>query len=192
MNYLQLTQGERVIHSCHTHWKNFIPPFIIAGLSLLLLVVRLFFYGRPLILDLARIFPGVNYKIVSLVEVLLIVYLTLWGLNLGFKQFLIRYIITTERLIHHQGFLNTKTVELKLCYCSNLILVQNLMGKMLNYGDFKLRAGGVDMLFNDVPNPLPFKKALTEAIRTAIYGDEEHRKTEALDWLEQELGMQDK
>lgn len=188
MNYLQLAPGERELYSCRTHWKNYVPPFIAAGVCLLFLVIRIYFYGYPLILDLAKYFEGISYRKVSLLETGLGIVLMFWCLSAGLRQVFVKYIITTDRLIHHRGFLNTRTTELKLCYCSNLILIQNLGGKIFQYGDFKLRAGGVDMFFNDVPSPLRFKRTLTDAINDSVYGGYQ-KSTSALDFLEEELGL---
>ena len=90
-------------------------------------------------------------------------------LSKALRNYFATYTITTKRLILHQGLLNTKTTELKLCYCSNLVLKQKLAGKIMDYGDFGLRSGGVDIFFNDVPNPLEFKKTLTMAINHSTF-----------------------
>lgn len=169
MNYIQLSGDERIILSCRTHWKNYIVPFFIAGLFLLFALIRLRFFGKPLILDLAKYLPEVNYVTVSLWELGLTLFFILWSVGTGLRHFFAVYTITTTRLILHVGFLNTRTTELKLCYCSNIILMQTLGGKILNYGDFSLRAGGVDMFFNDVPAPLKFKRVLIDAINSSVY-----------------------
>jgi len=184
--------GEKVLLSCRTHWKNYVLPFMGAGTCLLFLLIRLYFYGYPLIIDFyASLSVEVNYRAVSLVESLLAALFTLWLADSGFRQVMVRYVITDQRLIHHSGFFNTRTTELKLCYCSNLILDQNIWGKILCYGDFKLRSGGVDMFFNDVPHPLDFKRILTRAIENAEYANVS-RRTNSFDMyqdLQDDLGM---
>ena len=190
MNYIQLAPGEKVILSCHTHWRNYVLPFVVCWLCVTFLLVRIKFFGLPLILNLTKYLGDISYAKVSVVEAILMLVLALSSASTGMKQVLRRYTVTNERLIQHVGFLNTETTELKLCYCSNLVLSQSLGGKILGYGDFRMRAGGVEMFFNDVPDPLKFKKVLTDAIDNAVYGTDSREAEETLiDKLEKDLGM---
>lgn len=161
MDQLILNNGEEILVSTRTHWKNTVLPLVLASPFAAFDILRL--QGTPPLFDLTFLTGTPIGWIDAVLAAIVTVTLAFGAIGNIFQM----YTVTNERLVLRQGLLSTRTTELQLRYCSNLMMTQSLLGKILGYGDFKLRSGGVDIFFNDVPEPKEFKRILSAAIDKA-------------------------
>ena len=77
----------------------------------------------------------------------------------------VEYGVTNKRVVHKEGFIATRTDEMKLDRVETVELEQPILGRILGYGDVKITGMGVsDVIFRKVAKPFEVKKAIDSAL----------------------------
>jgi Bacterial PH domain/Short C-terminal domain len=125
-----LSQGEEVILRTRQHWLALLlearTPILlfIAGL-VLLLVVSQFFTGTVQTVVGYAAFAAIVIGLLSLVKI----YLTWYSED---------YLVTNRRVLKVEGIINKRSADSSLEKINDAVLEQNLLGRLLNYGDLDI------------------------------------------------------
>jgi uncharacterized membrane protein YdbT with pleckstrin-like domain len=88
--------------------------------------------------------------------------LTLW-IAPYIQQVTSELAITTKRIIIKVGLIARRTLEMNLSKIETVNVDQSIMGRILNYGSITvIGTGGTREVFNDIANPMQFRKAFQE------------------------------
>lgn len=76
-----------------------------------------------------------------------------------------QYIITTHRVIKHEGIFSKSSFDAPLDKINNIFYSQTFMGRVLKYGNVGLETASEQgtTYFADIPNPVRFKNIIMEA-----------------------------
>lgn len=76
-----------------------------------------------------------------------------------------QYIITTHRVIKHEGIFSKSSFDAPLDKINNIFYSQTLMGRILKYGNVGLETASEQgtTYFANIPNPVRFKNIIMEA-----------------------------
>lgn len=159
MNHLDetLLANEKVIYSTKPHWIIFSQSALIFFLALVI-----FIYGFQF---------GANLPSISGIPLNNIVALVV--LVLGFATFIKTYIqyrtseykITNKRVIMKTGWADQYSLELFLDRIEALFVRQNLLGRMLSYGNIVVvGTGGTQDVFYMLTHPLEFRRHVEQQI----------------------------
>ena len=73
------------------------------------------------------------------------------------------FAITTKRVIIKVGLIARRTLEMNLSKIETVNVDQSIMGRILDYGSITvIGTGGTREIFNDIANPMQFRKAFQE------------------------------
>lgn len=141
-----LISGERVLHTGHVSW------WTLAG-SLTLAVLLL---AGALTWQLLKPTPVLPLLLLGLSAVIaLVAYI---------KQRSTELAITNKRIIVKRGFVRRDTIEINLIKVESLQVEQHLLGRLLNFGDIIVSAGGGPMApVSGIADPLEFRRHFNEA-----------------------------
>ncbi len=133
-------EEEQVLERLKTHWFFL---FDIWGIALIALAVYLWNLNP---FDLLSVSPKIELKwladllhkdSVTVWEVGLL-FIAAMGFLLWLETFIARFssraILTTQRLIHHSGFLLQRTTEIRLNSVDSIVLEQSILGKLMQFG----------------------------------------------------------
>lgn len=131
---------EQTLERLKTHWFFL---FDIWGITLIALATYLWNLNP---FDLLSVSPKIELKwladllnkdSVTVWEVGLL-FIAAMGVLLWLETFIARFssraILTTQRLIHHSGFLLQRTTEIRLNSVDSIVLEQSLLGKLMQFG----------------------------------------------------------
>ncbi len=77
----------------------------------------------------------------------------------------VEYCLTNKRVVHKEGFITTRTDQMKLDRVETVGLEQPILDRILGYGDVKIAGMGVsDVIFRKVAKPFEVKKAIDSAL----------------------------
>lgn len=141
-----LTTGEKVLHTGHISWWTLFWPLLLALLLL----------AGALAISIWRPMPVVPLLMLGCSAVVaLVAYI---------KQRSTELAITNKRIIVKRGFVRRDTIEINLVKVESLQVEQNLLGRMLNFGDVIVSAGGGPMApISNIDDPLVFRRYFNEA-----------------------------
>lgn len=75
------------------------------------------------------------------------------------------YAITNRRVIVKTGFISRQTFEMNLSRIESVEVDQSFWGRILGYGSITIiGTGGTRELFNDISNPLKFRKVFQQLV----------------------------
>jgi uncharacterized membrane protein YdbT with pleckstrin-like domain len=141
-----LISGEKLLHTGHVSWWT---QFTAVATSLLLL-------AGALTWQLMRPTP--------ILPLLLLLTSAVIFLVAYIKQRSTELAITNKRIIVKRGFIRRDTIEINLVKVESLQVEQNLLGRMLNFGDIIVSAGGGPMApVSGIADPLVFRRHFNEA-----------------------------
>ncbi len=143
MGYIEKTliEGETIIHKVRIHWIIFVIPILLLLISLVLM----YFY----------------FEIGAILSLLSLIFLFARIIRYYSSQ----YILTNKRLLVKIGFIRITTTEIMLHKVETIKVIQNLIGKIFNYGTvIIIGSGGSKESFQLIPNPLEFRKMAQEQI----------------------------
>jgi hypothetical protein len=133
-----LSDGERVTMRARQHWLAVVLDSRWGILSLVIALILLWLGAGPLA-------KGDNGGIVdSFKGVLGIVTLVLFVIGLGWIALTVanwlneEYIVTNRRVLKVEGLLNKHSADSSLEKINDAVLDQNIIGRMLNYGDLDI------------------------------------------------------
>lgn len=151
MGYVErhLLPNERVLYKTRLHWILFVRP---ASWTLATLVVTVALGALTRIewlwyLSLLALLVGLGWCALHLVE-------------LRTSEFA----VTTTRLIFKIGLVTRYTAELLLSKVETIGVHQQLLGRLLNYGDLTVTGtGGAREVFRRVHDPISFRNQVQQA-----------------------------
>jgi len=141
-----LTSGEQILHTGQVSWWSLFGPLSLAALLLVGAVALQLFFPVPvlplLLLAASAIVAAVAYV----------------------KQRSTELAVTNKRIIVKRGFVRRDTIELNLIKVESLQVEQSLIGRLLNFGDIIVAAGGGPIApVSGIANPLVFRRHFNEA-----------------------------
>lgn len=141
-----LISGEKLLHAGQVSWWTLIGPLTLAAMLLITAVAIQLLHPIPvlplLLLAGSAITAGVAYV----------------------RQRATEIAITDKRIIVKRGFVRRDTIEINLVKVESLQVEQNLLGRMLNFGDIIVSAGGGPMApVMGIANPLEFRRLFNQA-----------------------------
>lgn len=141
-----LTSGETVLHTGQVSWWTLFGSLATA---LLLLAAALAW-------QIVRPTPVLPLLLLGVSAVIaLVAYI---------KQRSTELAITNKRIIVKRGFVRRDTIEINLVKVESLQVEQNLLGRLLNFGDIIVSAGGGPMApVSGIADPLVFRRYFNEA-----------------------------
>ncbi|WP_371423023.1 PH domain-containing protein [Tardiphaga sp.] len=141
-----LQPGEKVLYSSNLHWIIYwkgILGWIVAAALLML--------AGPTVMPASLIGAG-------LVAVLALY----WTVVAWFRRWTTETDVTNLRVIYKEGFITRKTFELSTDKVASVGVNQNILGRILNYGDVTIENMGNDAQeIKTIASPLAFRSHIT-------------------------------
>jgi uncharacterized membrane protein YdbT with pleckstrin-like domain len=145
-----LQPGEKVLYSTNAHWIFYLPAIGVGIVAIVFLVVsRVFVDGSLTLVCLA----------LAAIAALLALYqmLTAW-----FHRWTTETDVTNLRVVHKTGFIKRRTFEMSLDKVESVDVYQSILGRVLNYGDVKVRGVGEGAeTIKTIASPLDFRNHIT-------------------------------
>jgi uncharacterized membrane protein YdbT with pleckstrin-like domain len=145
-----LQPGEKVLYSTNAHWIFYLPAIGAGIVAIFFLVVsRVFVEGSLTLVCLA----------LAAIAALLALYqmLTAW-----FHRWTTETDVTNLRVVHKTGFIKRRTFEMSLDKVESVDVYQSILGRILNYGDVKVRGVGEGAeTIKTIASPLDFRNHIT-------------------------------
>lgn len=155
--------GEAVILASGIHWKRYIVPFAGLGANTTIAIIRIYFFGQPLVLALHKYLQA-NYAIISLAELSLCAMFLLWSISETIRNLSTTYCITDRRIVAKKGWLSIRVTEMRTSRCETISVSHPLLGRILGYGDILAVSAGASIFLEDVPNPYLFKAEILKCL----------------------------
>jgi uncharacterized membrane protein YdbT with pleckstrin-like domain len=93
-----------------------------------------------------------------------------FGLQALIRVFTTEFGITTRRVIAKSGFLRSRTLEVLLSNVENVMVEQNLVGRLLDFGTVTvIGAGGTRQSFRLVAAPMTLRMVISQAMYWASH-----------------------
>ena len=167
MSYIDTTlmSGEKIIYRCKPHWIIFSQAVIwlIASLIILQLGPRYSFLRFELVNEWQL------YSIFSLVIFLLAVYS---GISAYVTFISSEFGVTDRRVLMKVGLMRRTTTEILLSRIESINASQGIIGRMFGYGSILVSGtGGSKDFFQNLPDPLDFRKKIQEQIEKASFSE---------------------
>jgi uncharacterized membrane protein YdbT with pleckstrin-like domain len=145
-----LQPGEKVLFSTNAHWIFYLPAIAAWALAVVFLILSYMFdtdTPRLICWSLAAISAiAALYKM-----------LTAW-----FHRWTTETDVTNLRVVHKTGFIKRDTFEMSLDKVESVDVSQNILGRILNYGNVKVRGVGEGgKTIKTIASPLDFRNHIT-------------------------------
>jgi hypothetical protein len=124
-----LSQGEEVVLRTRQHWLALILE---ARYPILLFIAGL------VLLFLSQAITGTFHDIVGWLTIGAIVISLLWLAKTYMTWYSEDYLVTNRRVLKVEGIINKRSADSSLEKINDAVLEQNLLGRMLNYGDLDI------------------------------------------------------
>ena len=145
-----LQPGEKVLYSTNAHWIFYLPAIAAWIVAAVLLVLSRSTDSQGIIL-LCLSASGV----VALAALY-------WSLTAWFHRWTTETDVTNLRVVHKTGFIKRKTFEMSLDKVESVDVNQNILGRILNYGDVMVRGVGEGAkTIETIASPLDFRNHIT-------------------------------
>lgn len=150
MRYVEqiLDPGEEIQHEGTLHWMIYLVGivFLVIAAPMLLLSAAQYANRDPAFLWFVS-FGGVTLAIAGFF--LLDAWIDVMGTEL---------VVTSKRVIHKQGLIYRKTVEMNLSKVESVIVDQSILGRLFDYGTIVIRGTGAGIEpIRMIDNPLKFR-----------------------------------
>ena len=162
MSYIQksLSDGEKLVHAFVPHWLSWAP------IAVFLLLFGLVCIGIALGTVLA---PDPVPRWIPLLLCIVGLAFLAKALEAYVKYKSIELGVTSRRLIAKRGIISRVTEEMRTCKVETVELKQDIMGRLLGYGDVVATATGAsDVAFRGVAAPLDVKKKIEAVLAGQI------------------------
>ncbi|HEY2381068.1 MAG TPA: PH domain-containing protein [Terriglobia bacterium] len=151
-----LIAGETVTYRGRLHWVLFVKPVLVSAVILVAVI---------LLLDVSGLSTKISTGAAALAWLagLILSVIPIIPAILTWKS--AEFSVTNKRVILKVGFVQSKTEEMFLNKVESVGVDQNLVGRMLGYGDIVIRGtGGSLEPFHRVSSPLEFRRQVQEQI----------------------------
>lgn len=147
-----LQPGETVKAIGRLHWTIFVRSFLLAAISLVLMV-----YGDKAIMNssIGRFIVYAGWIGMAVAAVMF--------LQAAFKRWTTELSVTTHRVIYKRGFIWRRTVEMNMDKVETVNVNQSIMGRILSYGTIHVLGtgqGGISGL-RGMASPITIRNAIT-------------------------------
>lgn len=159
-----LYTGEYILVKSGIHWKNYIIPLLEFYFMAALLIVRIHYYGVPLMEFLQRKIPTGYFRMLSFIEVVIILLVIARLIVRMIKISKIGYFITNKRIMKLSGWMTVNTNEMMLDRCETVELKKNLYERLYGTGDLLILSAGASIVFDDIPKADKFKQTIQEIL----------------------------
>ena len=105
----------------------------------------------------------VGYSSVLLLLFVLIGGLTVVGVFIRCRTS--EFVVTNKRVIFKTGFIRRNSLEVFLKNVGGMLVDQNIMGRIFDYGTVGVEGVAAKQRFNHIANPFALKRAIEEAIQ---------------------------
>ena len=145
-----LQPGEKVLYSTNAHWIFYLPAIAAWIVALVLLI-----------LSRATITESIILLCLAASAVVAIVALY-WTLTAWFHRWTTETDVTNLRVVHKTGFIKRETFEMSLDKVESVDVNQNILGRILSYGDVTVRGVGEGSeTIDTIASPLEFRNHIT-------------------------------
>jgi hypothetical protein len=124
-----LSEGEEVVMRTRQHWLALLLEARYAALLFILALVLLF---------LSQNVTGTVRDVMGPAALAALVISLLWFLKTYITWYSEDYIVTNRRVLKVEGIINKRSADSSLEKINDAVLEQNLIGRMLNYGDLDI------------------------------------------------------
>jgi PH (Pleckstrin Homology) domain-containing protein/putative oligomerization/nucleic acid binding protein len=124
-----LSQGEDVVLRTRQHW---LALLVRAAQPILLFIAGL------VLLFLSQYVSGTVHDIVGYAVIGAIIISLLWLAKIYITWYSEDYLVTNRRVIKVEGIINKRSADSSLEKINDAVLEQDLLGRMLNYGDLDI------------------------------------------------------
>jgi hypothetical protein len=124
-----LSEGEDVILRTRQHW---LALLVKAGYPILLFIAGI------VLLFLSQYVSGTVHDIVGYAVIAAIVISLLWLAKVYITWYSEDYLVTNRRVLKVEGIINKRSADSSLEKINDAVLEQDLLGRMLNYGDLDI------------------------------------------------------
>lgn len=143
-----LTDDETIVREFHPHWRVLIPAVLWTLVGLVLIWVGW------------RVLEGGTWTMVGAglgVAVILVL-----GIPPVIRRVFRLYVLTTERIVVRDGILSRGGTEIPLENINNVLFNQNVLERLLGYGDVLIESAGSQgqSRLTDIPDPEEFQSQL--------------------------------
>ncbi|MFZ5734485.1 MAG: PH domain-containing protein [Pseudomonadota bacterium] len=151
-----LQPGEKVIYSANEHWIIFWQAILAAIIAVAALV------GTRLVVNEAATLMGLGVAAIMAAVALI------YGVKAWFQRWTTETYITSERVVHKQGFIKRSTFEMNLDKVEGVDVNQSVLGRILDYGDVVIQGvGDGEKPVRMIASPLQFRNHITTRGRPA-------------------------
>lgn len=135
-----LNDGEDVVLDLRPHWSRLVPPVFVTVLLIAAAVAVTAFADVP----------PVAFALLAVLVVSV-----LWLLRVYVKWTTTNFVVTTERLIHREGVVSKKGIEIPLDRVQTIKFSQSVWERLLGAGDLLIESAGESgqNLFTDIRRP---------------------------------------
>jgi uncharacterized membrane protein YdbT with pleckstrin-like domain len=135
-----LNDGEEIVLDLRPHWSRLAPPVFFTAVLIIAALV-------------AEFVLHVDYLALAIVAVLAVC--VIWLLRVYVKWTTTNFVVTTERLIHREGVVAKKGIEIPLDRVQTIKFNQSVFERMLGAGDLVIESAGEtgQNLFSDIRRP---------------------------------------
>jgi len=159
-----LTQGERVVHSFHPHWKRLVLPALAVVVLLVVLAAALLFLpgGEPYT-------PYVRIGVTAVVVILLI----WWAVVPYLRWVTTSYTLTTHRFNISTGILNKSQDDIPLAKVNSVSSDQRLLERILGCGTLVVESASDtgEIKLTDIPRIQTVRAELFRLVEDASDGE---------------------
>ena len=125
-----LSEGEDVILRTRQHW---LALLIKTGYPIMLFIVAL-----VLLLFVSQLVTGTVHDVVGYAGFIALLISLLWLVKIYISWYSEDYLVTNRRVIKVEGIINKRSADSSLEKINDAVLEQDLLGRMLNYGDLDI------------------------------------------------------
>lgn len=151
-----LQPGETVIYSANEHWIVFWQAILAAIIAVAALI------GSRLVVNDVGTLLGLGVAAIMAAVALI------YGVKAWFQRWTTETYITSERVVHKQGFIKRKSFEISLDKVEGVDVDQSVLGRILDYGDVIIQGvGDSEKPVRMIAAPLQFRNHITTRGRAA-------------------------
>lgn len=126
-----MSEAEHQVLALRPHWLGVVTPLVITVLVLIALAAAL--------LSIPESWPSwVRWLVVAVFVVILLV----WPLRRIASWVTSEYVITNERVMHRQGWLTQRSVEIPIMGVADVVFSQTILQRLVRVGDVVIESAG--------------------------------------------------
>ncbi|HEX6207046.1 MAG TPA: PH domain-containing protein [Actinomycetota bacterium] len=127
----RMSEGEHQVLALRPHWLGVVAPLVITVLVLVGMAAAL--------LSIPESWPSwVRWIVVGAFSLILL----LWPLRRIGAWVTSEYVITNERVVHRQGWLTKRSVEIPIMGVADVVFSQSVLQRLVRVGDVVIESAG--------------------------------------------------